>query len=64
MINYVIEWETVNRCWGMININLVEQNKHYREAIEGIGNAWKLTNDYQEYMNAIHDIIKDLEESK
>ena len=41
-----------------------EQNKRYREAIEGIENAWKLTNDYQEYMNAIHDIIKDLEESE
>lgn len=43
---------------------LEKQNKRYREAIERIENTWKLTNDYQEYMNAIHDIIKELEDEE
>lgn len=47
-----------------LNNILKIQNKRYREAIEGIENAWKLTNDYQEYMNAIHDIIKELEDEE
>lgn len=42
-------------------INLYEQNKRYREAIEDIKNAWKVTDTYQEYMDTIHDIINVLE---
>lgn len=42
-------------------INLIKENKRYCEAIEDIKNVWKVTDTYQEYMDTIHDIIKDLE---
>lgn len=45
-------------------INLYEQNKRYREAIEDIKNVWKVTDTYQEYMDTIHDIINDLEDEE
>ena len=44
--------------------NFEKQNKRYREAIEDIKNTWKVTDTHQEYMDAVHDIIDDLEGEK
>jgi len=45
---------------SMIN-RIQNKNKHYREALEDIKNVWKVTDTHQEYMDTVHDIIKDLE---
>lgn len=55
----VIEWETVNRCWEMININLVEQIKRYREALN---NIYELV-EYDEYNNTLEQIVSEIEKA-
>lgn len=43
---------------------LERQNKRYREAIDEIENAWKLTKSYQEHLDIIQEIIKGLEDEE
>jgi len=43
---------------------LRRDNSRLREAIDDIANMWKCTNDYEEYLNNIHEVVKRVEVTK